>query len=144
MIPSNHKLKIITATAVIATLSVIAFVVPIHAASSEHQIMMDHTMPSDGQMPAMMQQRHRQMMQMHSQEAMQTPTMPGQDAFSAMDFACTPSKSLWCRRRIKCCPRFAAGTLDPGVYVPSSICPASIDHNHNSRTNPTGQLRHRT
>jgi hypothetical protein len=26
------------------------------------------------------------------------------------DFACTPSNSLWCRRRVERCPRFAAGT----------------------------------
>ena len=69
---------------------------------------------------------------------------PVRHVAGVQDFACTPSNSLSCRRRLKRCPRFAAGTLDPDVYVPSSICPVNIARNHDSRASPTGQFRHRT
>jgi hypothetical protein len=47
--------------------------------------MMDHAMPGHDQMPDMMQQRQQMMMRMHAQQAHGgTPTMPGQDAFGAV------------------------------------------------------------
>lgn len=88
MKPSNRKLAIISATTAVAVLSLVALVLPIGAASSQQPPMMDHTMPGHGQMQGMMQQRHQEMMQMHGQGTMQmamgTPTMPGQDAFGAI------------------------------------------------------------
>ncbi|GLS37452.1 hypothetical protein GCM10010869_30450 [Mesorhizobium tianshanense] len=88
MKPSNRKLAIISATGAVAVLSVVALVLPIGVASSQQPPMMDHTMPGHGQMQGMMQQRHQEMMQMHGQGTMQmamgTPTMPGQDAFGAI------------------------------------------------------------
>jgi hypothetical protein len=62
----------------------IGFVHPITAAFSQQMPMMNHAMSGDRQMPGMMQH----MMQMHGQGGMQTgvnaPTMPGQDAFGAI------------------------------------------------------------
>lgn len=82
----TRKLAIVSATAAVAILSAAAFVHPLGAASSQQPPMMDHTMPGHGQMQGMMQQRHQEMM--HSQGTMQmsmgTPTMPGQDAFGAI------------------------------------------------------------
>jgi len=75
-----RKLGIISATIAVAMLSAVVLVHPIGAASSQQPSMMDHTMPGHGQMPGMMQ--------MHGsgpgQVAMTTPTMPGQDAFGAV------------------------------------------------------------
>ncbi len=83
MKPSVRKLGIIGASATIAILSAVALVHPIRTAFSQQQPMMDQSMP--GQMPGMTQQ---QMMQMHGQGAgqvgMSGPTMPGQDAFGAV------------------------------------------------------------
>jgi len=85
---STHKFGIISATVAVAILSAVAIVQPIGAASSQQSPMMDHAMPGDGQMQGMMQQRHQQMMQVHgqgtAQMGMSTPTMPGQDAFGAI------------------------------------------------------------
>jgi hypothetical protein len=67
-------------------LSAVVLVHPISAASPQQPSMTDHTMPGHGQMPGTMQQH--QMMPMHGsgsgQVAMTTPTMPGQDAFGAI------------------------------------------------------------
>ena len=83
-----RKLGIVAATVAVAMLSAVVLVHPIGAASSQQPSMTDHTMPGHGQMPGMMQQHQHQMMQMHgsgpAQEAMTTPTMPGQDAFGAV------------------------------------------------------------
>jgi hypothetical protein len=81
-----RKLGIISATIAVAMLSAAVLVHPIGAASSQQPSMTDHTTPGHGQIPGMTQQH--QMMQMHSsgsgQVAMSTPTMPGQDAFGAV------------------------------------------------------------
>jgi hypothetical protein len=85
MKPSNRKLGIISATATVAILSAVVFVLPIDVSSSQQPPMMDHAMSGDHQMPGMMQQH---MLKMHGQGAMQmglsTPIMPGQDAFAAI------------------------------------------------------------
>ena len=69
-------------------LSTAVLVPPIRTAFSQQPPMMGDAMLGHGQMPGMMQQRHQQMMQMHGQGSMQmgmsTPTMPGQDAFGAI------------------------------------------------------------
>lgn len=88
MKPSTRKLVIISTTAAVAVLSVAALVHPISAASSQQPPMMDNPMHGHDQMQGMMQQRHQQMMQMRDQGPTQmglgTPTMPGQDAFGAI------------------------------------------------------------
>jgi hypothetical protein len=72
---STRKLGMVTATA--AVLSVAVVVQPIPIALSGHN-----------QMPAMMQQHDQKMMQMHGQGTTPlvgaAPTMPGQDAFGAV------------------------------------------------------------
>lgn len=84
MTPFNRKLGIITSTATVAILTGIALVHPIGAAFSQQMPMMGHSMSDEPQMPGMMQH----MKQMHGQSAMQmdsnTPTLPGQDAFGAI------------------------------------------------------------
>jgi len=89
MKPSNRKLAIISATAAVAALSLVVLVLPIGAASSQQPPMIDRTIPGHGQMQGMMMQRHQGMMPMHgrgetAQLGMSTPTMPGQDAFGAV------------------------------------------------------------
>ena len=68
------------ATATAAALSVAVLVQPIPIALSQQQPTSDQTIPHH--MPGMTQQHHQQMMQMHGQGT--TPTMPGQDAFGAV------------------------------------------------------------
>src|SRR3954454_15046422 len=82
-----RMLGIIAAIVTVALLSAIVLIHPIRAAFSQQPDMMGD-MPGRGQMPGMMQQHQEQMMQMHGQGQMQTgtttPTMPGQDAFGAI------------------------------------------------------------
>jgi hypothetical protein len=88
MKPLTRKLGIIAATATVAILSAAVLVHPIRTAFSQQPPMMNHAMPSHGQMPGMMQQHQQQMMQMHGQGPGQMgaamPAMPGQDAFGAV------------------------------------------------------------
>ncbi|MBI3709229.1 MAG: hypothetical protein HY246_16365 [Proteobacteria bacterium] len=85
---STRNLGIAAAAAVIA-LSAAALIPPIRAASPQDvggtPPMMGQTMPGHGQMPGTMQQ-HPGMMEMHGQPAASgaMPTMPGQDAFGAI------------------------------------------------------------
>ena len=83
MTPSIFKLAIITATVAVAILFAVALVHPIRAGSSEQPPMTGHE-----QMPGTMQRHHEQMMQMGSRGPAEmgigTPTMPGQDAFGAI------------------------------------------------------------
>jgi hypothetical protein len=77
------------ASAAAAVLSAALLAYPIGNALSQQPPTTDHVMPDHGQMPDKMQQRHQQMMQqMHGPEPGQTanttPTMPGQDAFGAV------------------------------------------------------------
>ena len=85
---TTRKLGIIPASAAAASLSAAILLHPAGAAFSQQSPMMNHGMPDQDQMPGMMQQRHQQMMQMHGQGVGQmgvaTPTMPGQDAFGAI------------------------------------------------------------
>lgn len=71
----------------IAVLSVLAVGQPIRDAFSQQPPAMDHGTPGHGQAAGPMQQ-HQQMMQMHGHAAGQadgaTPTLPGQDAFGAV------------------------------------------------------------
>jgi hypothetical protein len=82
MTPSNRKLGIITATGAVAILTGVALVHPIGTVFSQQMPIMSHGKSDDHQMPGMMQH----MMQMQGQGAMQTgtPTLPGQDAFGAI------------------------------------------------------------
>jgi hypothetical protein len=90
---STRKLGIISASATAAMILLAAILVQAGVAFSQQPPSMEHGMP--GTMPDMMQhhqemmQYHQQMMQqMHGQGAgqmdMATPTMPGQDAFGAI------------------------------------------------------------
>lgn len=98
MNPMTRKLRIATTVAAGAILAALALTHPIHAQSSPggmsdiapamHHTMANsgETMPGQGQMPGMMDY-HQQMPPMHGQLAAQTgvtPTMPGQDAFGAI------------------------------------------------------------
>lgn len=88
MKPSIHKLGIIAAGAAAAILSVAVLAYPIGSALSQQPPAMDHGTPGQGQTPEIMQQHRQQMMQMQGhgpgQADMATPTMPGQDAFGAV------------------------------------------------------------
>ena len=79
MKPSIRKLGIITATAVVAILGAAVVIHPIGAALSQQPPMMGDGMPGHD-MSGMMQQHGQQMMQ----TGVITPTMPGQDAFGAI------------------------------------------------------------
>lgn len=85
MMSSISKRALMTVGAA-AVLSVVA-VGPIRDAFSQQPPMMDHGMLGHGQAAGSMQQ-HQQMMQMHGHGAGQvdgvTPTLPGQDAFGAV------------------------------------------------------------
>ena len=85
----NRRRAIMAASAAAAVLSAALLAYPIGNALSQQPPTTDHVMPDHGQMPDKMQQRHQQMMQqMHGpgpgQTATTTPTMPGQDAFGAV------------------------------------------------------------
>ncbi len=84
MVSSFRKFGIITATSAVAIVAGIAIAHPIGPAFSQQMPMRDHAMSGDDQMPGMM----HHMMQMHGQDEMQmglnTPTMPGQEAFGAI------------------------------------------------------------
>jgi hypothetical protein len=81
MKPSTRKLGIIAVSATVAILSAAALLHANPPAFSQQPPVMEHPMPGHDQMPGMM-------MQMHGQAAGQmgatTPTMPGQDAFGAV------------------------------------------------------------
>lgn len=85
---STRKLGIIAASAGAAILSAAILLHQTEVAFSQQPPMMNHGMPGQGQMPGPMQQCHQQMMQMHGQGGarmgMAMPTMPGQDAFGAI------------------------------------------------------------
>jgi hypothetical protein len=88
MKPSIRKRGIIAAVAAVTVLSAAGLIYPIGAAFSEQMPMMGHDMQGHDQMPGMMPQMHQQMMQMHGEQGagtgMTIPTMPGQDAFGAI------------------------------------------------------------
>jgi hypothetical protein len=83
---SSRQLRIVTAIAVVI-LSALGLVHPIRAVVAQQPPTMAHGMPSNDQMPDMMQ-HHQQMMKTRGQQDTQsdltTPTMPGQDAFGAI------------------------------------------------------------
>ena len=85
----TRELRIITATAV-TILSVSASVLfqPTPTVFAQQPPTMGHGMPGNNQMPDMMQQKHQQMMQIQGQQTGEPdvgiPTMPGQDAFGAI------------------------------------------------------------
>jgi hypothetical protein len=85
---STRELRIITATAV-TVLSVLALVLlhPTQTVFAQEPSTMGHGTPGNDQMPDMMQQ-HQKMMQIQGQQTVEPdvriPTMPGQDAFGAI------------------------------------------------------------
>lgn len=87
MKPSIRKHGIVAASLAVAILSAAAATQPIGSAFSQQPPAMDHGASGQAQMPATMQQRH-QMTQAHGQGPGQMgatlPTMPGQDAFGAI------------------------------------------------------------
>lgn len=84
---SIRKHGIVAASIAVAILSATAATQPIRSAFSQQPPAMDHSAQGHGQMPATMQQ-HQQMMQARGQGPGQMgatlPTMPGQDAFGAI------------------------------------------------------------
>jgi len=86
---STRALGIITATAiVILSVSALVFVQPTPTVLAQQPPTTGHGMPNNDQMPDVMQQHHQQMMQKQGQETgkpdVSVPTMPGQDAFGAI------------------------------------------------------------
>ena len=85
MKPFNRGRAMAAARATAAVLAAGVLACPIGAALSQQPPTIDHAMPGHGQMPDKMQQSHQQM---HGpgpeQTAATTPTMPGQDAFGAV------------------------------------------------------------
>jgi hypothetical protein len=84
---STRMAAIITASAV-AILPALVLGDPISAAFAQQPNTMGQGMPSDEQVPELMQPHHQQMMQMPRPGAgeaeLNSPTMPGQDAFGAI------------------------------------------------------------
>ena len=85
----TRELRIITATAVtILSVSALVLVQPTPTVFAQQPPTMGHGMPGNNQMPDMMQQKHQQMMQIQGQQTGEPevgiPTMPGQDAFGAI------------------------------------------------------------
>lgn len=85
----NRRRRMTAANAVAALLSAAWLACPAGSALSQQAPPTDHVMPGAGQTPDKMQQQHQQMMQqMHGsgpgQGAATTPTLPGQDAFGAI------------------------------------------------------------
>jgi hypothetical protein len=82
----NFRRGIVAASAAALSIAVLAY--PIGSAISQQSPMPDKVMPGQGQMPAKMQQHHQQMMQTHDHRSgmtsATTPTLPGQDAFGAV------------------------------------------------------------
>jgi hypothetical protein len=83
---SIRMLGVVAATAVVVIAAAVMLPHPTGAASSQHTPMRDQGTPGQDVMPDM--QRHQQLMQMHGQGTAPTgvtlPTMPGQDAFGAI------------------------------------------------------------
>jgi hypothetical protein len=88
MKPSTRKRGIIAVIAVVTVLSATGLIYPIGAAFSEQLPMMGHDMQGHDHVPGMTPQTHQQMMEMHGEQGagagMTVPTMPGQDAFGAI------------------------------------------------------------
>jgi hypothetical protein len=84
----NRRRGIMAVSAAAAVLSAALLAYPMGSALSQQPPTTDHVMPDHGQMSDKMQQHHQQMMQMHGpgpgQTATTSPTMPGQDAFGAV------------------------------------------------------------
>ena len=81
---STRELRIITATAVaILSVSAIVFVHPTQTVFAQQPSTMGHGMPGNDQMPDVMQQQHQKMVQTGEPDV-GIPTMPGQDAFGAI------------------------------------------------------------
>ena len=81
---STRELRIITATAVaILSVSAIVFVHPTQTVFAQQPSTMGHGMPGNDQMPDVMQQQHQKMMQTGEPDV-GIPTLPGQDAFGAI------------------------------------------------------------
>ncbi len=83
---STRELRIITATAVaVLSVSAIVFVHPTQTVFAQQPSTMGHGTPGNDQMPDVMQQQHQKMVQILSGEPdVGIPTMPGQDAFGAI------------------------------------------------------------
>lgn len=85
---STCKRGAIAAVATVTFLSAAALVHPIGSAFSEQLPVVGHDMQAHDQMPNMTPQTHQQMMQMHGDQSAgagtTVPTMPGQDAFGAI------------------------------------------------------------
>jgi hypothetical protein len=85
---STRELRIITATAVtILSVSALVFVYPTPTVFAQQPPTMGHGMPGSDQIPDVMRQHHQQMMQMQEETGtpdVSIPTMPGQDAFGAI------------------------------------------------------------
>ena len=85
----NRSRGVMAAGAAAAVLSTALLVYPMGSALSQQPPATGQVMPDHGQMPDKMEQHHQQMMQqMHGpgpgQAAAMTPTLPGQDAFGAV------------------------------------------------------------
>ena len=86
MKPSTRKRGAIAAVATVTFLSAAALVHSIGSAFSEQLPVIGHDMQAHDQMPSITPQMHQQMMQMHGDQSAgaTVPTMPGQDAFGAI------------------------------------------------------------
>ena len=88
MKPLNHRWGMTAANAAAALLSAALLACPVGSALSQQSPATDHAMPGSGQAPDKTQQHQQMMQQMHGagsgQTAATTPTMPGQDAFGAI------------------------------------------------------------
>ena len=81
---STRELRIITAIAVaVLSVSAIVFVHPIQTVFAQQPSTMGHGTPGNDQMPDVMQQQHQKMVQTGEPDV-GIPTMPGQDAFGAI------------------------------------------------------------
>jgi len=82
----NVRRRIVAASAAALSVAVLAY--PLGSALSQQSPTPDKVMPGHSQMPANMQQHHQQMMQAHDHgsgmTSATTPTLPGQDAFGAV------------------------------------------------------------
>ena len=88
MKPLNHWWGMTAANAAAALLSAALLACPVGSALSQQSPATDHAMPGSGQAPDKTQQHQQMMQQMHGsgsgQTAATTPTLPGQDAFGAI------------------------------------------------------------
>jgi len=88
MKPSTRKFGVATAVAAVAILSIAVLDGPVGPAFSQQSSIVGQTLAGTGQMPDMTQMHQQMLMQSNGQEAGQMdltlPTMPGQDAFGAI------------------------------------------------------------